>query len=132
VDLGIDQGEFTNRPERCAEVGVEDLFAVRVSGNAVVECQGEMDICAEAPLREALARAMHDHPTQVQVDLSQVRYIDSACIAVLLRASDTLRQQGGSLVLTAASPVVCRALSLLGLDQRLRPGGIGEPPRGSS
>ncbi len=110
---------------------MEDLFAVRVSGNAVVECQGEMDICAQAPLREALARAMHDHSAQVKVDLSQVRYIDSACIAVLLRAADALRRQGGRLVLTAASPVVCRALSLLGLDRQHWPGCTGEPPHGS-
>lgn len=102
---------------------MEDLFGVTVSGGAgvVVECQGEMDICAEVPLRDALARAMQRNPAEVRVDLSQVRYIDSACIAVLLRAGDTLHHRGGHLVLTAASPVVERALSLLGLGPDLRP-----------
>jgi len=103
-------------------VGVEDLFAVRVCGQAgvVVECRGEMDICAEVPLRDALERAMRQSPAGVRVDLSKVRYIDSACIAVLLKASDRLSKDGGHLVISALSPVVQRALSLLGIDTTLR------------
>ncbi len=103
--------------------GVEDLYAVRVSGQAggTVVCQGEMDICAEAPLRGALARVMQQAGDRVQVDLSEVRYIDSACIAALLRASDLLSRRGGRLVVVGMSPVVQRALLLLRLDGDLRP-----------
>jgi len=80
-----------------------------------------MDICAEAPLRDALARAMQQSLESVRVDLSEVHYIDSACVAVLLRASDQLLKQGSRLAIAGLSPVVQRALLLLGIDGDLRP-----------
>ncbi|MBI3946273.1 MAG: STAS domain-containing protein [Armatimonadetes bacterium] len=106
---------------------MDDLFNVvmRNGVDATVVCQGELDICAVPDVSAALERALHASDGEVSVDMQGVRYIDSACVSTLLRAHDTLEARGSRLVVVAASPVVRRALQLLGVGDRL--GLAGDP-----
>jgi anti-anti-sigma factor len=54
-------------------------------------------------------------------DLDQVRFIDSAGLAVLVGAANRAAAHGGSLHVVCARPKVCQLLRLTGLDRRLPP-----------
>ena len=53
------------------------------------------------------------------MDLSRLRFADSAVIRALVLADRTLKTRGGGLPLAHPQPVVARALSLLGVDQAI-------------
>ena len=54
--------------------------------------------------------------TRVAIDLGSVEFIDSSGLGVLVGSLRRLREDGGDLVLRAASPAVTRILELTGLD----------------
>jgi anti-sigma B factor antagonist len=51
------------------------------------------------------------------VDLSRLRFADSAAIRALVLAGRTLNDRAGTLELVRPQPAVARALGLLGMDQ---------------
>ena len=80
-----------------------------------VSLSGDVDAAA-AP--DALARLMQVHPTPggvVELDLSEVVFIDSVGVAMLQEAGTYLDALGCQLVITNPSPGVVRVLTILGL-----------------
>jgi anti-sigma B factor antagonist len=78
---------------------------------------GESDVSAAAEL--TAAPTMHiaadaRHPT---VDLSRLRFADSASIQAFVRADRVLKADGGAMELVAPQPAVAQVLSLLSADQ---------------
>lgn len=55
----------------------------------------------------------------VELDLTDVSFLDSSGLAALLEARRRLDSAGGSLVVTAASPAVARLLELTGVSEHL-------------
>ena len=53
------------------------------------------------------------------MDLSRLRFADSAVIRELVLADRRLKDRGGGLALAHPQPVVARALSLLGVDRAI-------------
>ncbi len=51
---------------------------------AVIDMRGEVNRAAEAPLKEAYAVAVADHPTAVLLNFDAVDYINSTGIAVIV------------------------------------------------
>ena len=84
----------------------------------VIVLAGETDLTTAAELHQLLA-AQLDGGTRLTVDLSGLRFADSAAIRELIRAHRAIAQRGGTLELTRPQPAVARVLSLLGLDQFL-------------
>ena len=80
---------------------------------------GEADLTAVAELTEALTAQLTIGARHLTVDLSRLRFADSAVIRALVLADRTLKQRGGGLALACPQPVVARALSLLGVDQAI-------------
>ena len=81
----------------------------------LVKMAGEADTTVSGPLRELLAAVlagMH----QLVVDVSGLRFIDAACVRVLVGASGA-KDAGGTLALVAPQPVVARMLELCRTDQ---------------
>ena len=85
----------------------------------VLMLSGEADLTTVAELRDALAAQVASGARNLTVDLSRLRFADSAAIRALVLADRTLKQRGGGLALARPQPVVARALSLLGVDQAI-------------
>lgn len=92
------------------------VSSVRVGGTHVVRVFGELDLYTAPELREEL----DDLPSGVdgvQVDLTNVTFVDSAGLAVLVAAARPLRAAGGTMSLVVDDPRVLRVLEVTGLDR---------------
>lgn len=96
-----------------------DVCVAAGESGPVVMVSGEADLTTVAQLDGALNAQISAGAQILTVDLSGLRFADSASIAALVRASRRLRDQGGRLELMNPQPTVTRTLSLLGLDQAL-------------
>ena len=85
----------------------------------VVTLSGEADVTTVAELSEALTAQLASGARQLTVDLSGLRFADSAVIRELVMADRKLKDRGGGLELANPQPAVARALSLLGVDQMI-------------
>lgn len=85
----------------------------------VVSLSGESDMTTTGQLSDALTSQMTGGTQHMSVDLSGLRFADSASIRILLDAHRTLRSHGGVLELVNPHPNVARSLTLLGLDKLL-------------
>jgi anti-anti-sigma factor len=66
-----------------------------------------------------LAAQLNGGTPRLTVDLSGLRFADSAAIRELIRAHRAITQRGGTLELTRPQQAVARVLSLLGADHVL-------------
>lgn len=99
-----------------------NLLDIRVTDGEpgpVVVLSGEADLTTVAQLDDALNAQIAAGPRILTVDLSGLRFVDSASIAALVRAARRLTAQGGRLELIHPQPGVARTLSLMGVDQAL-------------
>jgi stage II sporulation protein AA (anti-sigma F factor antagonist) len=85
----------------------------------VIALAGEADLTTAAELNQVLAAQLDGGTSRLTVDLSGLRFADSAAIRELIRAHHAITQRGGTLELTRPQPTVGRLLSLLGVDQVL-------------
>jgi anti-sigma B factor antagonist len=85
---------------------------------AVARLSGEIDSSNVHEIAARLRAALTNRSTAMVVDLSEVRYLDSAGINLLFTLADELRgrQQALHMVVPSSSPVA-RMLSITGLDQ---------------
>lgn len=83
----------------------------------VIRLGGEIDLYNSEEVRAALARAADDEPSFVVVDFTQVDFVDSTVLGVLIEARSRLGERG----LRIAGPQVetMRALKVSGLDRHL-------------
>jgi anti-anti-sigma factor len=101
-----------------ADESVVDFTAViaEEAGQTVAHIAGEIDIATCERLRDAIEPQLA--PGQrVVLDLAGVRFMDSACLHVLVQARTTLTADGGSLILRNPSPVARRVLQVAGLAE---------------
>jgi anti-sigma B factor antagonist len=92
-----------------------DLRVV-ISGEEV-RLQGELDLSTAAQLRDELARLAADGATRVTIDLSDLAFIDSTGLSVLITALKRLRQQGGDMILRSPTPSTRKVLEITGLTE---------------
>ena len=85
----------------------------------VIALAGEADLTTTAELNQLLAAHLDGGTTRLTVDLSGLRFADSAAIRELIQAHRLITQRGGTLELTRPQPAVAKVLSLLGVDQIL-------------
>ncbi len=88
----------------------EDVQRVRI------RFSGEIDLSSSDVVEAAVFDALRSHhPRQVEVDLSEVRFIDSSGIHALLRCrTETIRERC-QLAVTNAQPMVYRVLEISGV-----------------
>jgi anti-anti-sigma factor len=86
---------------------------------AVVAVSGELDLSTAPGLGEALAQVVERHPHALTVDLAGLAFIDSTGLTLLVRTSNRLREQDGTLSLASPTPPVRRVLEIVGLDHLL-------------
>jgi anti-anti-sigma factor len=88
-----------------------------VPGAIVVRLSGELDLYNADDVRRALAQAVSSDPERVVVDLTEVAFVDSTVLGVLIEAHTALPE--GTLRLAAPQLETRRALLVSGLDRRL-------------
>lgn len=103
-------------PEAVDAMTDSATFTVDVTEEAdqvIAHVRGEIDLSTCERLRDAIEP--HLGPRQhIILDLSEVSFMDSSCLGVLLRARTTLTSDGGSLILRNPSKAARRLLSALG------------------
>jgi anti-sigma B factor antagonist len=83
----------------------------------VLVLAGEADMTSVPEMSAAFAAQVDAGVQHLTVDLSGLRFADSASIRVLVKTGRALRERGGTLVLSRPQPSVARTLSLLGVDR---------------
>jgi len=100
-------------------VGLLEISVAAGEAGPVLKLSGEADLTTVAELTDALSAQLATGARHLTVDLSRLRFADSAAIRTLVLADRTLKGRGGRLALAYPQPVVARALSLLGVDQAI-------------
>lgn len=93
----------------------------------VVRLSGEADTSVVGQLSDALNALIAGDTPHLTIDLSGLRFADSAAIRTLTEAHLALKGQGGILELAEPQPLVARTLSLLGIDQVILVRPQGDP-----
>ena len=89
--------------------------------SSVFAPRGAIDLHVSPELRASLRSIIDDEkPKRLVVDLSQVPYIDSSGIAVLIGAMQSLEHEGGVFLLAGAQDGVQMILESAKLDQYFR------------
>ena len=88
----------------------------RIDGGCVVRLAGELDLYNAPAVREALTAAASDGADRVIVDLSEVEFIDSTALGVLIEARTRL-PDGNGFLLAGPGLETRRALEISGLDR---------------
>ena len=99
--------------ERHAELVIDT--AVDQAGARVVIVSGELDISNAASLEATVAAVTAERPRRLIFDLSGLRFMDSAGIAVLIGATAKV----DAVQLRDPSPIVRRVVELTGLSSVL-------------
>lgn len=82
----------------------------------VVEVVGEVDVYTAPRLKDKLLQVERDGVHHIVVDLTQVGFIDSVGLGVLIGALRRARAGGGTLVLGGPNPRIRRILDITGLS----------------
>jgi anti-sigma B factor antagonist len=87
------------------------------SGATVVSAAGEVDVWTAERLRSVLHEAQEGAPAALVVDLTEVGFLDSTGIGVLVGALRRQRESGHELVLVVSNAHVLKVLTITSLDK---------------
>jgi anti-sigma B factor antagonist len=102
-----------------AEFAVSSLEPT-ADGVRVIVVSGEVDLFGAPKLRAELVRAIESEGSQVVVDLSETRFIDSTTLGVLLEGSKLLRPRGRDLALVIDNATIRKIFEITLLDRAFR------------
>ena len=97
--------------DRPAALGI--ATSADAAGSPVISVSGDLDISNADALEAAVSSVTATRPAHLTFDLSALRFIDSAGIAVLLHASSRVKD----VRLRTPSPAVRRVVELTGLGE---------------
>jgi anti-sigma B factor antagonist len=102
-----------------AGAGPGDLEVIvsSVDSQHEVRLLGELDMSTAPRLREELVRLASGGASVVTLDLSDLAFIDSTGLSVLITGLKRLRQQGGDLALRSPTPGTRKVLEITGLTE---------------
>jgi anti-sigma B factor antagonist len=88
----------------------------QVVGRSIVAVEGEVDIATAGELDAALSAEIAGGRHDLVVDLSQVSFLDSTGLGVLIKALKRTREADGSLAVVTDSQRVLKVFRITGLD----------------
>lgn len=103
-----------DRPMRSG--GDMEITVTEYKRVAVVQPIGRVDSSTAPELEAAIGRLTHAGKHNLVLDFSQVEYLSSAGLRVMVAALKAARQSGGDLCLACPSPRIIEALRLAGVD----------------
>ena len=90
----------------------------RANGDrTVVEVTGEIDVYTAPALREELSSLIDAESTDIVVDLTQVSFMDSTGLGVLVGALKKVRTLGGDLQLVISQEKILKVFRITALTQ---------------
>jgi anti-sigma B factor antagonist len=95
-----------------------EVKTAELGGDAfLVSAVGEADMYNAAELERALDGVVGLGGTSVVLDLTEVSFVDSTLLSVLLRYRERLMELGGKLVLVTGERGIRRTLEITGLER---------------
>src|SRR3954468_19964407 len=86
---------------------------------ATVRIVGEIDLSSSTQLNRALDAALDRAPTRLRLDLTDVPFMDTTGVAVLLKTRRRALELGCRLTVSSSSPTITRLLEITGLTALL-------------
>lgn len=86
----------------------------------VLPLEGEIDLHVSPRVAASLRAMLKEKPRQLVVDLSQVSYIDSSGLAILIEGMQTIEGYGGKFALAGLQESVRPIFEIARLDQVFR------------
>lgn len=86
----------------------------------LIALEGEIDLHESPAVRDALKTLIEQKTPQVLIDLSDVHYIDSSGLAVLIDAMQRIQAYGGKFALFGLRASVQNVFQIARLDQVFR------------
>ena len=83
----------------------------------MLRVHGDVDIATAPLLKEAMVAALQNGATSLALDLSQVAYLDSIGLGVLIGARRRTAERGGTIYLIGVRANIYRVLRLLSMEQ---------------
>lgn len=99
---------------------VLDITASDEGDFTVIRLVGDVDVSAAGRLRDALSRLITEPAEKVLVDLTEVPFIDSTGLGVLVARLKQQRLEGGDVALVIPSERLLRNFRITGLDRVFR------------
>ncbi len=96
-----------------------EILTTQAESGRKVQVAGEVDVSNASKLRDAIDELIAEGVPSVDVDLSQVSYIDSTGIGVLVGAVHRAHDAGLSLTVSNPQRNVARVLDMLGVSGEL-------------
>ena len=82
----------------------------------ILEISGSFDIYSATPVRYWLDQALEDSPAYIVIDLTNVNFIDSTALAILMQGIKRAREMKGDMYLCGLQAPVRMVLELTRLD----------------
>lgn len=98
---------------------VFELVVTVMDEEAVISVIGELDFSTARRLREQILELMKSGITSLVIDLSQMDFVDSSGLGVLVAALKRMRDRNGLLTLSSPSANTSKVLQVSGLDRLL-------------
>lgn len=86
-------------------------------GTTHISIGGQLDAVSASDLRSAFDKLVETQPKAVEVDLSQLRLIDSSGVGALVSLYKRVRAKGGTVVVTGVRDQPLAIFQLLQLDR---------------
>jgi anti-sigma B factor antagonist len=87
------------------------------AGHHVIATRGEIDLFTAPELKRVLTDAIESGEHRVVIDLSEVTFLDSTALGVLIGAVKRLRSRGGALAIVNTDASIAKTFQITGLDQ---------------
>ena len=97
-----------------------DVQASSIAGIRILTVRGALDLSTAPVLTAAIADSLHDPYTAIVVDLSELDFLASAGMTVLLEGHGAAGDVGKELGVVADGPGTSRPMKMMGVDQVVR------------
>lgn len=85
--------------------------------SSVIRLSGDVDLYAAPELKRLMFEAIQAGNTDLICDLSEVTFIDSTALGVMIQARKRLEPGGGSVRVACPDPAIADVFELVGLDR---------------
>lgn len=96
-----------------------ELVVTVLDTEAVISVIGELDFHTAPRLREEIIKLLNQGVLNLTVDLSQMDFVDSSGLGVLVAGLKRMRERDGTLTLRSPSPNTSQVLAVSGLNKLL-------------
>ncbi len=115
--MGISERGLVGSGPIGADAGDLQVIVSSVDSKHEVRLLGELDMSTAPRLRDELTRLVAGGVTTVTVDLSDLAFIDSTGLTVLITGLKRFRQEGGDMMLRSPTPATRKVLEITGLTE---------------